>query len=215
MKTVYLVRHGETAANTAGVWQGADEALNNTGLKQAEIMASRVQKLPVEVVYTSPMLRARQTAEVLVENTEHDLVQVGLFAERRLPSSAVGVKYEETEANPAYAFLQEWHANWGDLDFRYEDEETVGELVERARTALRYLADSPENNILVITHGTILRSIINTVLHPESETDPYSIFTAGRYMETSNTGLSVITQHSSTEPWMLVTYNDQAHFAET
>ena len=65
-----LVRHGETDANVAGIWQGAtDHPLNERGLAQARAVAERLarEEAQVTAVYTSPLRRARQTAEIIAQ----------------------------------------------------------------------------------------------------------------------------------------------------
>ena len=66
--TLYLIRHGETDANVAGVWQGStDSPLNERGRAQAQALARRIARegLPITVIYSSPLQRARQTAEMV------------------------------------------------------------------------------------------------------------------------------------------------------
>src|SRR5688500_14172625 len=59
-----LVRHGETAANRDGLVLGrADPELTEEGHRQAERLAAAVGRAGVQSIYTSPLLRARQTAE--------------------------------------------------------------------------------------------------------------------------------------------------------
>ncbi len=67
---LYLIRHGETDANVAGVWQGStDSPLNQRGLAQARALARRIarEQLPLSVIYSSPLRRARQTAESVAQ----------------------------------------------------------------------------------------------------------------------------------------------------
>ena len=64
--TLYLIRHGETDANVAGVWQGStDSPLNARGQAQARALARRIahEQLPISIIYSSPLQRARLTAE--------------------------------------------------------------------------------------------------------------------------------------------------------
>lgn len=67
MPTVLLVRHGRTAANTAGVLAGrsAGVPLDDTGRTQVEALAARLVDLPVAAVVTSPLERCVETANVL------------------------------------------------------------------------------------------------------------------------------------------------------
>ena len=66
---IYLVRHGQTAGNRAKVLQGrgSDPALNDEGIRQAEAVREWVlkQQIHFDRVYSSPLLRAMQTARII------------------------------------------------------------------------------------------------------------------------------------------------------
>ena len=64
---LYIVRHGESTGNLAGTLQGSrvDEPLSPRGVQQAEALAARLAGEPIDAVFASPMIRARQTAEIL------------------------------------------------------------------------------------------------------------------------------------------------------
>jgi phosphoserine phosphatase len=65
---LFLVRHGETGWNVEGRYQGqADPALNDRGLRQARTLAHRLRSSGLEVLYTSPLLRASATANIVSE----------------------------------------------------------------------------------------------------------------------------------------------------
>ena len=63
MTTLYIIRHGETAGNDAGRFQGSTDCeLNERGYAQAERLGERCRDLPFEVLISSPLVRARETA---------------------------------------------------------------------------------------------------------------------------------------------------------
>ena len=68
MTRLILIRHGETDWNVEGRYQGqADPPLNAHGLEQARDLSEKLLPLKLDVVYTSPLLRAAQTAQVISE----------------------------------------------------------------------------------------------------------------------------------------------------
>lgn len=70
---VYLIRHGTTDNNRKGIFQGSvDVALSDQGLSQAKCLAKRFAGVKLDAIYTSPLIRARQTAEALAG--EHRLI---------------------------------------------------------------------------------------------------------------------------------------------
>lgn len=65
---LYFIRHGETDDNRDNLWMGRkDLPLNQTGVKQAKAAAEEIARIPIELIMTSPLLRARQTAELIAE----------------------------------------------------------------------------------------------------------------------------------------------------
>ena len=64
---IYIIRHGKTALNQANVLQGrSNSPLNEEGMRQAEAAAARLRGVAFDHVFTSPLLRAIQTAEIAV-----------------------------------------------------------------------------------------------------------------------------------------------------
>lgn len=66
-KDFYIFRHGQTDLNVRGVWQGAktEALLNEKGKEQALALAERIRSLQLTNLYSSPLLRAVQTANIL------------------------------------------------------------------------------------------------------------------------------------------------------
>lgn len=65
-----LVRHGQTDWNVEGRYQGqADPPLNARGRVQAHAAAAALRNWKIVAIYTSPLLRARQTAEAISQTT--------------------------------------------------------------------------------------------------------------------------------------------------
>ena len=83
MTTLYLIRHGTTDSNLAGVFQGSmDVPLNERGLSQAALLARRFEKVHLDKIYVSALQRARQTGEALA------IVRAGETGRVRLTATA-------------------------------------------------------------------------------------------------------------------------------
>ena len=82
MTRLILIRHGETEWNVEGRYQGqADPPLNQNGILQAHALANKISSIHLDIIYSSPLKRARQTAEILIEYLEIPLILESRFME--------------------------------------------------------------------------------------------------------------------------------------
>lgn len=74
MTRLILIRHGETDWNVEGRYQGqADPPLNERGRAQAHELADELRSIELDVLYTSPLRRCVQTAQILADGWEEIL----------------------------------------------------------------------------------------------------------------------------------------------
>lgn len=143
-----LVRHGRTAANAAGLLQGRkDNPLDDVGELQAAAVGAAVG--PVDLVVSSPLRRARQTA-------------AAFGAEVRIDDRFVELDYGEWEARPvADVAAESWVAWRDDPDFRPPGGETLRELGRRVRQGLDDLApEAAERRIAVVCHVSPIKAAV-------------------------------------------------------
>ena len=156
-KDFYLFRHGETAYNLEGRWQGrsVDLPLDATGLAQAETLAKNLVKTGLEVVYSSPLARARQTAQavaaaagvevrILPELTEGDLgVCEGMF------TTDIAAQYPE--------LWHKWYDETTATDTRWPSGESKLEMQQRMFRGFEKMLSAPENIIGAASHSGSMR----------------------------------------------------------
>jgi broad specificity phosphatase PhoE len=83
-KSFYFIRHGETDWNQKNIIMGqTDIPLNETGRQQAREASANLQKINFSNIYSSPLLRAHQTAEILNEDHKHSLILDSGLMERK------------------------------------------------------------------------------------------------------------------------------------
>ncbi len=161
MKHVYFVRHGETDVNASPVIHSSPtNPLNERGHAQAEFIAARCTKLPLEVLISSPFTRARQTAEHIAQKTGLQPIESDLFGECQF----ISMYWDKPRSEESAHALKEINDHWGDPDFHVSDEENFKDINERAQKALAFLAIRPEEQIGVVTHGLFLRHIVGKAL---------------------------------------------------
>lgn len=158
--TLYIVRHGQTDWNAKKLVQGqTDVPLNKAGEKQAKELGEKLKGITFDSVYSSDLLRAKKTAELI--SLEKKLV-VGtskLLRERR---------YGQLEGKPRTE-LDKIHKIWRKLDKiqrakykPFKQYETDEDSVSRLITFLREIAVSYLNKtVLVVSHGGVMRALLN------------------------------------------------------
>src|SRR4051812_23065670 len=104
MATILLARHGETDWNKSGRWQGwADPPLNETGRSQARELAEQLREIPLDVVYSSDLQRAHETAEILAAPhgvpvlVDKDLREIDLGSWSGLTRDEIDERYPNRE----------------------------------------------------------------------------------------------------------------------
>lgn len=211
-KIVYFVRHGQSEGNISPVFQPLESPLTETGRKQAKRIAERISKLNFETLISSPLARARETAETLASITGKKPEYSDLFVERTKPTRVAGKSYNDEEASKLW---DDWEKSLYTPGLRAEDGENFDDLIARADKALDFLKNRAEKEIAVVTHGFFLRTMIARVILGDSlGPEAFRNFHARVSME--NTGLSVLKYGKTHEGpvWRLWIYNDHAHLAD-
>lgn len=208
-KIVYFVRHGQSEANVSPVFQSPDSPLNETGKNQAQKIAERIAKLSFETLIASPLARTKETAEAITAKTGKQPEYSDLFVERIKPTSLYGKSYEDEKAD---ALWKNWEKSLYTPDLRVEDSENFDDLISRADKALEFLRTRPEKDLVVVTHGYFLRTMVARVVLGDTLT-PESFRSFHSRVLTENTGLTVIRYEQTWEgmDWRLWIYNDHAH----
>lgn len=145
---LYLVRHGRTDANARGLLQGRlDPALDETGLRQAAAIAAMVGE--VDEVISSPLQRARQTAECFGRDVTID-------------ERWIEVAYGEYEGVPTGEVPPEvWQAWRTNRNFATKGGESFSSLDARVREACEDLADRiAERDVVVVSHVSPIKSAV-------------------------------------------------------
>lgn len=155
MKLVF-VRHGETDYNKVHRAQGQriDTGLNEIGRRQAQETALLLTD-DFEAIFTSPLKRAFETAQIINERFQKNLIKRNELMERDYGSLS-GTTWEETEAITGKHDLRD-----RDLRQEYDYRSYGGESVEDVRARLmKFLDELKKENyqkVLVVSHGGITR----------------------------------------------------------
>ncbi len=154
MTTILLARHGETDWNRESRFQGhADPPLNRTGSAQAVDLSVALMAEELAAVYSSPLRRALETAEVVAASHGLEPVPVDDLREVDVGSWSGLTRAEVEERFPAQ------FARWLDFGQGWEDGETYEQMGRRAVDALLRLAAAHDGGrVLAVTHGGPIRA---------------------------------------------------------
>jgi probable phosphoglycerate mutase len=142
----WFLRHGETDWNAQGISQGnVDIPLNAAGLAQARAAAARLRNRGIATIVSSPLSRARMTAEFVGET-----LGLPVALDPGLREVAFGVQEGQK--------MSGWFAEWISGDFAPEGAETFVQLRHRAVAAANRATAQPPA-VLVVAHGAWFRSL--------------------------------------------------------
>jgi broad specificity phosphatase PhoE len=151
-----LIRHGETLWNKEGRVQGtSDIELSDIGTNQAGLLASSLKNQHIEAIYSSPLKRALQTAQIINEfhslhiHTYKELMEMdqGIFE---------GLSFKEL-MNDKKDFLKKWIADPAGV--KMPKGESLTELQDRAWRIVEHII-SQGKNALVVSHNFTIAAIL-------------------------------------------------------
>jgi len=162
LSRLLLVRHGNTEGNSAlRFWGQTDIALSDDGVWQAERLAHRLSTEPIVAVYTSNLIRAVRTAEIiagrhrLVINTCPELGEINFGQLEGLTFDEISRQYPEQAKMLAERALPT----------RFPGGESLAELNERVNAFINRLPEhSVGETILIVAHSGVLRLLLCNVL---------------------------------------------------
>ena len=145
-----LLRHGQTDWNINFLLQGVtDIPMNETGLAQVKLAAQAIQAKDWDVIVTSPLSRAKQTAEIIAQHVGFaEIVENQLLIERSF-GEAEGLSHEQ------------WRAKYANLD-EIPGGESRTELAVRSQLLLDHVAtEFKGKRVLAVSHGALIRGLLS------------------------------------------------------
>lgn len=150
-----LVRHGRTRANAGGLLQGhIDNELDEVGHEQAAVLGPALAQIGnVDRIITSPLRRARQTADAIAR---HSSVEV------ETDPRWIELDYGDFDGQPMSSVAPEVWSQWRrDPDFRPPRGESMTELSSRVGHALFDLSgDDAGTHVVVVSHVSPIKAAV-------------------------------------------------------
>ncbi len=171
--TLLIIRHGETAWNRGEIFRGTyDIPLNENGKQQARLAAQSLKYMKIDAAYTSPLSRAKETAEIVTEShgispTIHD--------------GFIDMDYGEWTGKENSEVANSWpneHAAWitNPHTVRPPGGTTLKEVFEKSFTAMEELAVKHDGEtILIFSHRVVNKLLVIGALSLGLERFPFII----------------------------------------
>ena len=159
--TVYLIRHGQTRWNKNTIFRGhKDIPLDETGILQAEKTANYLKDFGIEKIYSSPLLRAYQTAKKISESTGIQIEKIPELTD---------INFGQWEGKDLNWVKKNDPENY--FNYKYDPEiasfpggESMSECFERSYKVFFKLLSNNGKKIAIVTHRVILKMILLGIL---------------------------------------------------
>jgi broad specificity phosphatase PhoE len=151
--TFYLVRHGESEANAAGVFAGqTDSPLTPKGRDQAKVVATALRPIHFDRIVTSTLSRTKDTAAEIAAGRGVPVEAFAGLNEIDL-GEAAGKPFDEVRGLPGYE---------SDGFHQWPGGESLDQVVARAMRIIdRLAAESPGKTICIVGHGGVTRILVS------------------------------------------------------
>ncbi len=161
MTEIILARHGETEWNVGEIFRGRiDIELNETGIKQAELLGGYLSEVKIEAVYSSPLKRALRTAEVMAGSHQLEvkiapgLIDLDFGQWQGLSHQEVKRKYSEL------------YTEWTDSPERVilPGGESLNDVSQRAIAVVHEVIDGYKGTVILVSHRVVNKVLICALL---------------------------------------------------
>lgn len=199
MTKIYFARHGETDWNKDGRYQGwTDISLSETGRKQAACLAKRFEEIPIDAVYSSSLRRAYDTAKIVAERKNLPVIIEDSFKEINF-GEWEGHTAPELEEKFGEHYIKFFHEPY---EHTFPGDGSFQNVTKRiARGLISVLEKYRDRNVLIISHGGIIRLAIIYLMEMDG-----SFY---RKLWIDNTGVSIIEWKEDSK--LLRCLNDFSH----
>lgn len=152
-----MIRHGEIPSNVNKVYAGRSlERLTEKGVQQAKQVSKKLKNYKVDALYSSPIQRALQTAQILSKVIGIDLRVDDSFRELEM-----GPWEGMSEADVEKRYPNEWSIwNSSPAELKLSGRESLDDLLQRVLTGISGIKAEHSGNIVIVTHVAIIRVLL-------------------------------------------------------
>ena len=163
MGQIIFLRHGQAKNNTERILAGRTEGvpLTDTGIKQSEYTAELLEHMNISTIYSSPIQRAKHTAEIVGKRNSLDVTTDDRLIELDM-GKFTGMPYDEIFKSHGNVFMKFYN---GDLEIAHNGVETFSDVKKRILGIVDYIIEKhPDENVLLVTHMDPIKAMLSTVI---------------------------------------------------
>ncbi len=163
MGQIIFLRHGQAKNNTERILAGRTEGvpLTDTGVRQAEHAAKLLEHMSVSAVYSSPIQRAKHTAEIVGKHNSVDVIVDDRLIELDM-GKFTGMDYDEIFSSHGNVFMKFYN---GELEIAHNGVETFSQVKSRILSIVDHVLEKhPDENVVLVTHMDPIKAMLSTIV---------------------------------------------------
>jgi len=161
--SIIFLRHGQAKNNIERILTGRTPGvpLTEKGIDQAEKAAKFLEHMNVSAIYSSPIERARHTAEIVGKHNSLDVTIDDRLIELDM-GKFTGVPYDEIFNSHGNVFMKFYN---GELEIAHNGVETFSEVKKRVLGIVDHVIENhPDQNVVLVTHMDPIKAMLSTVV---------------------------------------------------
>ena len=163
MGQIIFLRHGQATNNTQRVLAGRTEGipLTETGIKQAQHTAELLEHMNISRIYSSPIQRAKHTAEIVGEHNSLDVSIDDRLIELDM-GKFTGMAYDDIFNSHGNVFMKFYN---GELEIAHNGVETFSDVKKRVLGIVDHVIEKhPDENVVLVTHMDPIKAMLSTLV---------------------------------------------------
>ena len=171
MGQVIFLRHGQAKNNTERILAGRTEGipLTERGVQQAEHTAQLLEHMNISAIYSSPIQRAKHTAEIVGNHNSIDVQIDDRLIELDM-GKFTGMPYDEIFNSHGNVFMKFYN---GELEIAHNGVETFSEVKRRVNSIVEHVLEKhPNENVVLVTHMDPIKAMLSSIF----ELTPTALF---------------------------------------
>ena len=171
MGQVIFLRHGQAKNNTERILAGRTEGipLTDRGVQQAEHTAQLLEHMNISAIYSSPIQRAKHTAEIVGNHNSIDVQIDDRLIELDM-GKFTGMPYDEIFSSHGNVFMKFYN---GELEIAHNGVETFSEVKRRVNSIVEHVLEKhPNENVVLVTHMDPIKAMLSSIF----ELTPTALF---------------------------------------